>query len=437
MVQEWQLPRTVKGIQSFLGFCNFYRRFIPSFGRIARPLNQLTHTGTPFQFGKAHEEAFNQLKQCLLEAPVLAHYDPERESRLETDASDGVIAGVLSQQGDDQFWHPVAYFSKSMAPAELNYEIHDKEMLAIVRSLGNWRAELQGAPHKLAIYTDHKALEYFMSSKNLTARQARWSEVLSQFFFQIMYRPGRKNELADALSRREQETDPPTLIKDQIRFRPLLSGEQISPKVRQELGIAFLEPLPLIDALLRENREHKSLATARMLAQKQENTGYKLEDGLVLWKDRLMVPLAEHLRTALIKEAHAQLSSAHPSARKTTTMLKTRYYWPGLKADVERYIRNCHACKRAHAPRDKTPGLLHPLPVPEHPWQHICVDFKSFPLDKEGYNTIIVFIDRLSKAAVTIPCQKTTIAKKLAELYYVYVYRYYNLPNSIVSNRGP
>ena len=232
MVQEWQLPRTVKGIQSFLGFCNFYKHFIPSFGRITRPLNQLTHTGTPFQFGKAHEEAFNQLKQCLLEAPVLAHYDPERESRLETDASDGVIAGVLSQQGDDQFWHPVAYFSKSMAPAELNYEIHDKEMLAIVRSLGNWRAELQGAPHKLVIYTDHKALEYFMSSKNLTARQARWSEVLSQFFFQIMYRPGRKNELADALSRREQETDPQTLIKDQIRFRPLLSGEQISPEVR-------------------------------------------------------------------------------------------------------------------------------------------------------------------------------------------------------------
>ncbi len=95
-----------------------------------------------------------------------------------------------------------------MAPAELNYEVYDKEMLTIVRSLSQWRAELQGAPYRLEIYTDHKALEYFMSSKNLTARQARWSEILSQFFFQIMYCPRKKNELADTLSCREQDLDP-------------------------------------------------------------------------------------------------------------------------------------------------------------------------------------------------------------------------------------
>ncbi len=93
------------------------------------------------------------------------------------------MAGVFSQLGDDQFWHPIAFFSKTMALAELNYEVHNKEMLVIVQSLSQWRVELQGAPYWLEIYTDHKALEYFMSLKNLTARQARWSKILSQFFF--------------------------------------------------------------------------------------------------------------------------------------------------------------------------------------------------------------------------------------------------------------
>jgi len=437
IVKDWQAPRSVKGVQSFLGFCNFYRRFIPNCGKIAKPLTRLTHIGVEFDFDDACQSAFERLKSCLIEAPVLAHYDPTRQSRLETDASDGVVAGVLSQLGDDRFWHPVAFFSKTMAPAELNYEIHDKEMLAIVRSLSQWRAELQGAPHRLEIYTDHKALEYFMSSKNLTARQARWSEILSQFFFQIMYRPGRKNELADALSRREQDLDPQAAVKEQLRHRPLLTTEQLSPEVVQDLEIAFLEPATLIDNILRHNREHSSLDALRRQAQSKAPEEYTLKDGLLLYEERVVVPDVDHERTKLIQEAHGQISSAHPGERKTYQLLKPRYYWHGMWSDIKQYIRNCRACRESHHYHDKTPGLYHPLPVPEHPWQHICVDFKSFPADKDGFDNICVFVDRLSKAAVSIPCKKTITAKEMAELYYVYVYRYYDLPDSIVSDRGP
>jgi hypothetical protein len=127
---------------------------------------------------------------------------------VETDASNGVVAGILSQQNQEtKLWHPVAFFSKTMQPAELNYDIHDKEMLAIIRSLVGWRAELEGlqAREPIKIYSDHRALEYFMTTKQLSARQARWSELLSRYDFKIMYRTGKANGRADALSRRSED----------------------------------------------------------------------------------------------------------------------------------------------------------------------------------------------------------------------------------------
>ena len=200
-VESWQLPKTVKGIQSFLGFCNFYRRFIRDYGKIAKPLVNLTKTNVPFSFNQACTEAFQELKDKLTSASLLRHYNMDLPTMVETDASDGVVAGILSQQHSDTEWYPVAYFSKTMAPAECNYEIHDKEMLAIIRSLEQWRPELEGTHSQFQIYTDHKALEYFMTTKQLTGRQARWAEALSEYYFTIMYRSGKQNTKADALTR--------------------------------------------------------------------------------------------------------------------------------------------------------------------------------------------------------------------------------------------
>ncbi|KAI0992056.1 hypothetical protein K3495_g16130, partial [Podosphaera aphanis] len=180
VVKNWSYPSNVKGVQSFLGFYNFYRRFIKNYGVISRPLTNLTKTNTPFRFDQECIDAFDALKLALTSAPILQHYNLELECMLETDASDGVVAGVLSQRHPNG-WLPVGYFSKNMASAELNYAVHDKEMLAIIRSFANWRAELASSPHKTRVFTDHKALEYFMSSKALNSRQARWAELLADF----------------------------------------------------------------------------------------------------------------------------------------------------------------------------------------------------------------------------------------------------------------
>jgi transposase InsO family protein len=413
-------------------------------------LIQLTKTDVPFEFGKACWDAFEELKARLTAAPLLRHYRPDYECMIETDASDGVIAGVFSQLHPDSIWYPVAYFSKSMAPAEYNYEIHDKEMLAIVRSLEQWRPELQSTHNRIQIYTDHRALEYFMTTKRLTARQARWAEALSEYYFQIMYRSGKSNAKADALTRRYDEVAAQNQAREAARTHAFLSKEQVDPQVLQDLNIASIEEskdftelapiqesVALTDRLLKANREASSLNALHAQAKSSEGD-FTLEEGLLLYNNRLVVPLGdENLTTELIKEAHTQVSTAHPSRDKTYHLLRPRYYWKNMLSDIERYIRNCNICRRSHAPRDKTPGMLHPLPVPQRPWQHITMDFKSAPKDKNGFDNIYVVIDRLSKQAVSIPCHKEVTAEGMARLFIRHIYSYFGPPDSIVSDRGP
>lgn len=204
-VRDWEIPKTVKGVQSFLGFCNFYRRFVQNYGRIAKPLNNLTCKEVPFQWTAECQQAFDQLKDTLLNAPVLAHFEYGRPTRMETDASDGVCAGVLSQLVDNE-WRPVGFYSETMHGPELNYPIQDKELMAVIKGLRFWRAELIGLQNTpLEIITDHEALIHFSTKRLLNLRQAGWAELLAQYNYTLSYRPGKENAVADALSRKAED----------------------------------------------------------------------------------------------------------------------------------------------------------------------------------------------------------------------------------------
>ena len=172
-VKEWPQPRNLRDVQAFLGFANFYRRFILGFSTIVKPLTELTKKDQAFIWNDNCKRAFQDLKERFISAPILRWFNPDLEIMIETDASDWVLAGVLSQLYPNGIWHPVAYFSKKHSPEECNYEIYDKELLAIIRCLEEWRPELEGAKFPVKILSDHKNLEYFMSTKLLNRRQAR------------------------------------------------------------------------------------------------------------------------------------------------------------------------------------------------------------------------------------------------------------------------
>ncbi|TAQ83095.1 hypothetical protein B7494_g8581 [Chlorociboria aeruginascens] len=213
-IRDWPRPKTYRDIQVFLGFCNFYRRFIFGFSRIARPLHLLLkgmkkgrkpgpiHSS---EWTTEQDQAFRQLIDAFTSQPVLRHYDPSKLCRLETDASDFALAGILSQKFEDGCWHPIAYYSRKFNGAEMNYPVYDKEMMAIVCSFRHWRHYLQGA-EPIEVWSDHENLTRFMKQVNLNGRQSRWLTYLMPYDFTIHYRKGSLNP-ADGPSRRPDYSD--------------------------------------------------------------------------------------------------------------------------------------------------------------------------------------------------------------------------------------
>ncbi|KAK3567559.1 hypothetical protein QTP86_020033, partial [Hemibagrus guttatus] len=202
-VRNWPIPTSVKDLQRFLGFANFYRRFIQGYSSITNPLTSLLRnkpkslTWTP-----AATQAFDKLKTAFTTAPLLLHPDPELPFIVEVDASTTGVGVVLSQQQENpRKLHPCALFSRKLSPAEVNYDIGNRELLAIKLALEEWRHWLEGAKHPFVVLTDHKNLEYLQAAERLNPHQAQWALFFTRFNFTISYRPGSKNIKADALSR--------------------------------------------------------------------------------------------------------------------------------------------------------------------------------------------------------------------------------------------
>jgi len=246
-VLSWPEPKNVKDVRKFLGLVNYYRRFIKNFAQVARPMNVLTRKDIKWQWKEEQQKAFDELKRIFTTKPVLAALDLDKEFRVEADASNYATRGVLSMKGSDKLWRPVAFISKSLSDTERNYEIHDKEILVVVRCLEAWRYFLEGAMMKFEIWTDHKNLEYFMKAQKLNRRQARWALYLLRFNFMLKHVPGSKMEKVDSLSRRldwevgvERDNEDKTLVKPEWlevrrmeRIEVIVEGVDLLEKVRK------------------------------------------------------------------------------------------------------------------------------------------------------------------------------------------------------------
>ncbi|GJP37734.1 hypothetical protein CLOM_g22155 [Closterium sp. NIES-68] len=196
-VRMWKTPKNVKELQQFLGFANYYNRFVPQYAKIAAPLTNLLKNNTPYKWEPQHQEGMEQMKQALTSARVLNLRDPERDYVIEADTSDQAVGAVLMQDQGNGL-QPIAYLSKILHGAELNYPIHDKEALAIIIAFKTWRCYLKG--RKTTVYNDHCSLKYLKTQPSLSRRQVRWIDFLeTHFHYNIVYKPSHKNK-ANALS---------------------------------------------------------------------------------------------------------------------------------------------------------------------------------------------------------------------------------------------
>ena len=442
-ITDWPEPETVKDVQSFLGFANFYRRFIPHFSRIVLPLTALTQKTSPFVFGQEQRNAFLELKEAFLNAPVLRHFDPLVPCTVFTDASDFALSGVLHQPDESGDLHPVAFYSRKFTPAEINYDVHDKELLAIVDTFRDMRAWVLGSPHTISVVCDHRNLEYFMASQVLNRRQARWAMFLSDYDFQLTWAPGSEN-VADAPSRRPdflpQRGD--DVLTGQRRI--VLTARHISPLYPPVEPSADVPPAYITAALTMLSLDSSDLLDRFKTAFAADDTwreavangssDFSVQQDLVFHKGRLYVPPS--LRLEILRSRHDVPSAGHPGRTRTTSLVMRDYSWPGASTYVRRYCEACDTCARIKAPRHKPYGLLHPLEIPDRPWRAITFDLiVKLPLS-HGYDSILVVCDRLTRAAHFIPCNESIDAPRLAQLFLDRIFRYHGLPDSIVSDRG-
>jgi transposase InsO family protein len=440
-VAEWPTPTNKKEVQSFLGFTNFYRRFISDFSHHARPLFDLTKNDVKWKWSEDEQSAFDTLRKLITSAPILMSPDSSRPFRIEADSSDFATGAVLSQQSaDDEKWHPVAFLSKSLSPVERNYEIHDKEMLAIIRAMEEWRHFLEGAEHQFEVWTDHKNLEYFMSAKKLNRRQARWSLFLARFDFLLHHRPGKSMGKSDALSRRADHGNGAADNSDITLLTPSLFA------VRAMEGIEVTgEERDIMKDVRRGTRDGEHEVTIAEVVKRLKEAGQKsvrsaewsLTDGVLYFRSKVYVPDTFDLRRRIVSLCHDSKVAGHAGRWKTHELVSQNYWWPRMSRYIGAYVSTCDLCLRTKAQRHHPVGELHPLPVPAEAWDTVSVDFIVELPQSSGHDAVMVVVDSVTKRAHFTSTVTTVTAAGTARLFVQHVWRHHGLPRKIVSDRGP
>ena len=425
-ILEWPVPKNLKELQSFLGLCNFYRRFIKDFAQIMEPLRKLLKKDNQYIWNEKADEAFTRLKESFKSNKLLIHPDPDKEFIVETDASDFAVGCILSQKSEeDNQLHPVAFYSRSMTLTESNYTIYDKELLAVITALEVWRHHLEGSKLPVQIITDHKNLLYFKKPHHLNQRQIRWGLFLSKFDYRISYRSGEKNSRPDALSRRpdyKELQDGKKSIKT-----TLLKEEDFCCTTIENIN-------KLIEAQKKDKYCRDIFSKLKNKDSQLKSSVFSIVEGILHFQKRIIVPFP--LKPNILRSFHDTPVNGHQGVNKTLEKLKRYYWWPNMRNDVQNYVYSCEVCGKNKIRHHKPYGKIQPLPVPSKPWEIIGVDFIVSLPNSQNCTCIMVVSDHLTKMIHLIPCSDVPSAELTARLLLANVFRYHGFPKVIVSDHG-
>ena len=437
-IRDWPSPTTVKQTRGFLGFGNFYRRFIWHFSDLAKPLNDLLKKDQTFEWTDDCQKAFDELKKQFTEEPVLIMPDKTKPFQIESDASKYATGAVLTQLDSNGDRHPISFISKSLSPTERNYDIYDRELLGIIRALEEWRHYIQGSPHPTVVFSDHKNLTYYREAKKLNRRQARWSLYLSEFDIKLVHLPGHKMVQSDALSRRsdlcpEEDTDNEDVIMlpDNMFINLIDTDLQERIAVSEDLDGNATEALKLL-----LEKAPTAMTTGLDDWELKETNGRNV----LFYKGRNYIPRNMELRRDIVKTFHDHETAGHPGEIGTYNAVRQHYWWPGLRTFVKNYVQGCGICQQFKI--DRTPSKPAFIPTEgaksTRPFANCSMDLiTNLPL-AEGYDSILVVVDQgLSKGVILAPCNKTITSEQTAKLLLENLYKRFGLPDKIISDRGP
>ena len=421
---------TVKEVRSVLGVLGYQWPFIPHYADIARPLTALTKKNHPFSWTPECRTALDTLINAVTQGPTLAQPDLSLPFYLQVDASAYATGAILTQKDTRGKHRAVGFLSKTFNEAERNYDIHDRELLAVFRALSHWRHLLLSSPHVTTVLTDHKNLEYYKEPHHINRRIARYVQCMQDYNFIIQHIPGDSNK-SDALSHRPDYDQgvndntnvtvlPPHLFANTMTLSCLFTRAATLSSIDDRVWSHQLQQPNLL----------KKWATTYPLKQIGE---------LHWYGDRLVVVDDTSLKRGVISLYHDSPTAGHPGISNTAWAIARDFWWPAMKKDITEYIKGCTKCQAGKNQPNKPKPPPFPISSDTYttPFTSIAMDFiVKLPLS-DSYDTILTITDTFSKASIFIPCNKTINAEQTAKLYATYVLPHYGLPHRIISNRDP